>query len=104
MRHQFRHRGHNGLGSTVQSGAPVRNKIRQYRLVRHAGRHALLMLVVVGSLSLTSRHLAAQALYGAVTGNVSDASGAPVTKAQVTLVNNTTSESRVLASDDSGWY
>jgi len=104
MRHQFHDGGHNGLGSNFQSSAIERKNSARERPTRQAGRYGMQMLLALGMLGVMSSPAGAQTLYGAVTGNVSDASGAPVANAEVTVVNTTTSESRVVATDDSGVY
>jgi hypothetical protein len=104
MRYQLHDRGHNCLGSNSQSAAFERENGRRERPTRQAGRYGMQMLLVLAMLGVTSSPAAAQALYGAVTGNVSDASGAPPANAEVTVVNTTTSESRVAATDDRGVY
>jgi hypothetical protein len=76
MRYHLHDRGHNGLGSNFQSAALERKNSGRERPTRQAGRYGMRMLLALGMLGVTSSPADAQALYGAVTGNVSDASGA----------------------------
>jgi Carboxypeptidase regulatory-like domain len=54
--------------------------------------------------SLSCAYLNAQSTYGSISGTVTDASGAAVTGANVTLTNTSTSEKRTETSGDDGHY
>jgi Carboxypeptidase regulatory-like domain/TonB dependent receptor len=55
-------------------------------------------------LALAPCQLAAQALSGSLTGNISDSSGAPVPGAEVKVMNTKTNEVRLVISNDNGGY
>jgi hypothetical protein len=77
MRHQLHDRGHKGRGSNFQSSAIERKNSARERPTRQAGRYGMQMLLDLGILGVMSSPAGAQALYGAVTGNVSDAPERP---------------------------
>ena len=74
----------------------IRNRERRLAVIG-LGLAALLALVV-------PEQGAAQVLYGSLTGNVTDASGAAIPGATVTITNNETNESRETVTDHSGSY
>src|SRR6187399_410266 len=55
-------------------------------------------------LSLCAREAAAQVLYGSLTGNISDPSGAAVPNVRVEALNTGTGIARTASSDDAGSY
>ena len=63
---------------------------------------AFLAAIVV--LALTPTAGRSQSVYGTITGNVTDTSGAAIAKAAVTLTNLDTAEKRAMETDTSGNY
>src|ERR1700761_8099470 len=74
-------------------------------LIQQATRLTLLTLQILAFLSLTAGSPSrAQNVYGSIVGSVTDASGAAIPSATVTLVNLGTSERRVTQTTTSGGY
>src|SRR5260370_14209048 len=71
------------------------------------GNHGLLRIacaVLLMGLCISSSGAKAQVLYGVLTGNVTDPSGAAVPDAQVEALNMATGVSRLTTSDSAGIY
>ena len=74
-------------------------------MLKHASRIALACaLALVGLLFLQPLKLAAQTLYGTISGQVQDQQGAAIGKAEVTVRNTETGATRKVNADDSGAY
>src|ERR1700756_558811 len=75
--------------------------MKNWRLAVLVALHLTLCLCVAG---LFGEPLAAQTTYGSIAGTVSDASGAAIADAQVTLTNLATTEKRVAQTGSDGLY
>ena len=67
-------------------------------------RACSIVLVALASIALTARGVEAQALYGSVTGTVTDGTGAAVPGASVALKNEATCLEFTAVTDESGAY
>ncbi len=65
---------------------------------------SLYLVLLLGGLAISSRMLLAQSTFGSVIGTISDASGAVVKGASVTLVNQGTGVERHVVTDNAGEY
>src|SRR5207249_1647463 len=61
-------------------------------------------LLVVALAACSSRPAGAQVLYGSIVGTVQDESGAAVPHAAITIVNNSTTQSRAAVTIEDGSY
>ena len=94
-----------GLRSTRGSGTGSISGIGSESNRRHARPGILARALVIFLLALAVPHAAvAQVLYGSLTGNVTDQTGAVVTGAKVEVVNLDTSVARSGTTDDRGVY
>src|SRR3954452_14719414 len=72
--------------------------------MKHAGRSARRLLWCALLVLGTARFAAAQSVTGTILGTVTDASGAVVSGAKVTIVNEGTALTRTVTSDGNGEY
>src|SRR5580698_2525504 len=77
---------------------------RRSRLGRRVVRACAAAVVAMAMLALGMGTMAAQVLYGTLTGNVTDASGAALPGAQVTVLNKQTGDQQVQTTDSAGIY
>jgi Carboxypeptidase regulatory-like domain/TonB-dependent Receptor Plug Domain len=101
---QFSRDGHGGDSVCQSGGRKLENHAQPPSARTAARRHGSALLILLTVLQLAPYRLAAQALYGSLTGNVSDSSGVVVPDAAVIAVNMTTNESRATTSNASGGY
>src|SRR5260370_1864345 len=73
------------------------------KLCKHVfGRLAMVLVLV--SLAVAPVGLAAQDIFGRISGTITDATGAVIPRASVTITNEETRLSRTLTADDRGFY
>ena len=72
--------------------------------MRHAGKSALRVLCIALLLVAAARPSSAQSVSGTILGTVTDSSGAVVSGAKVTILNEGTALTRTVVTDASGEY
>jgi hypothetical protein len=72
--------------------------------IRQAVKFSSIAFMLVAAVAFIVRPARAQVLYGSLVGTVQDPSGGAVPGATVTIVNNSTSQSREVASTEDGTY